>query len=168
MAFLALYSSVLSSAVEMIRGCTVGTIVHFFMSISKGKKPDNVLPIPFVHTSFKNHNCILSTFSSNYKMSGEKSNLKVIIVGGSVAGLTLAHSLRQVGIDYVVLEAYKEIAPQVGASIGILPNGARVLDQLGCFDDINSLCDPLRTVELCTGEGEFMSKSDSSQLTQAR
>ncbi|KNG91099.1 hypothetical protein ANOM_000766 [Aspergillus nomiae NRRL 13137] len=63
-------------------------------------------------------------------------NFRVIIVGGSIAGLTLAHSLQRCGIDFVVLEANDHIAPQVGASIGILANGARILDQLGIFDDV--------------------------------
>lgn len=60
----------------------------------------------------------------------------VVIAGGSVAGLTLAVMLQERGIDYVVLEAYREIAPQVGASLGLLPNGLRVLDQLGVYDSI--------------------------------
>ncbi|EOD44034.1 putative fad binding domain protein [Neofusicoccum parvum UCRNP2] len=47
--------------------------------------------------------------------------------------------LEKVGIDFVVLEAYPEIAPQVGASIGMLPNGLRVLDQLGCYPAIRAL-----------------------------
>ncbi|VTT76422.1 unnamed protein product [Fusarium fujikuroi] len=61
---------------------------------------------------------------------------KVIIVGGSVAGLSVANMLERFDIDYVLLEAYPQIAPQVGASIGILPNGFRILDQLGCFEPI--------------------------------
>ncbi|KAH7144772.1 hypothetical protein DER46DRAFT_651354 [Fusarium sp. MPI-SDFR-AT-0072] len=61
---------------------------------------------------------------------------KVIIVGGSVAGLSVANMLERFDIDYVLLEAYPHIAPQVGASIGILPNGFRILDQLGCFEPI--------------------------------
>lgn len=40
---------------------------------------------------------------------------------------------------YVLLEAYPEIAPQLGASIGLLPNGLRILDQLGCYESIRSL-----------------------------
>lgn len=64
---------------------------------------------------------------------------KVIIAGGSIAGLTLANMLEKLGIDFVVLEAYKEIAPQVGASIGLLPNGLRVLDQLGLYPAIRGL-----------------------------
>ncbi|KAK2774510.1 FAD binding domain protein [Colletotrichum kahawae] len=59
---------------------------------------------------------------------------RVVIVGGSVAGLALANMLEKFDIDYVVLEAYPDIAPQVGASIGLLPNGLRILDQLGCYD----------------------------------
>jgi 2-polyprenyl-6-methoxyphenol hydroxylase-like FAD-dependent oxidoreductase len=64
---------------------------------------------------------------------------KVLIAGGSVAGLTLANILEQIGIDFLVLEKYDEIAPDLGASIAIFPNGFRILDQLGCYDDIKSL-----------------------------
>lgn len=63
-------------------------------------------------------------------------DFKVIIVGGSIAGLSLALMLEKNGIDFLVLEAYPDIAPQVGASIGVLPNGLRILDQLGCYETI--------------------------------
>lgn len=61
---------------------------------------------------------------------------RVIIVGGSIAGLSLALMLEKNGIDFLVLEGYPSIAPQVGASIGVLPNGLRILDQLGCCDEV--------------------------------
>ncbi|TIC96060.1 FAD-dependent monooxygenase andE [Colletotrichum higginsianum] len=61
---------------------------------------------------------------------------KVVIVGGSIAGLALGLMLQRIGVDFVILEAYREIAPQAGASIALLPNGIRVLDQLGCWEDI--------------------------------
>ncbi|PYI28152.1 FAD/NAD(P)-binding domain-containing protein [Aspergillus indologenus CBS 114.80] len=68
---------------------------------------------------------------------------RVIIVGGSVAGLTLAHLLDRADIDHVVLEKGKEAAPQLGASIGIFPNGARVLEQLDLFGEIQQHVAPL-------------------------
>lgn len=70
-----------------------------------------------------------------------ESKFKVVIVGGSVSGLTLANMLERLGIDFVVLEAYHDIAPQVGASIGLHANGLRILDQIGCADALLSLLD---------------------------
>lgn len=65
-----------------------------------------------------------------------QSGFQVVIIGGSVSGLTLALSLEKIGIDYIILEKRPEIAPQEGASVGILPNGARILEQLGVYDTI--------------------------------
>ncbi|PYH31537.1 FAD-dependent oxidoreductase [Aspergillus neoniger CBS 115656] len=76
-------------------------------------------------------------------MADSESRFRVVIVGGSIAGLTLAHCLLRNNTDFVVLESHADIAPQVGASIGILPNGARILDQLGLYDDVLSQAEPL-------------------------
>ncbi|KAF5681260.1 zeaxanthin chloroplastic [Fusarium heterosporum] len=65
----------------------------------------------------------------------------IIIVGGSVAALSLANMLEKAGIRYIILEAYDEIAPQVGASICVQANGLRILDQLDCADKLISLVD---------------------------
>ncbi|KAF7351054.1 Monooxygenase FAD-binding protein [Mycena sanguinolenta] len=84
----------------------------------------------------------------------EQRNFKVLIVGGSIAGLGLANMLEQVGIDFLVLEAHPEIAPQVGASIGFFPNGCRILDQIGCYDAIRRKLDHERmdlSLNSCTG-----------------
>ncbi|KAF2804993.1 FAD-binding domain-containing protein [Mytilinidion resinicola] len=67
-----------------------------------------------------------------------KTPFRVVIAGGSVAGLSLANMLQANGIDYIILEAYPKIAPQVGASIGLLPHGNRILDQLGLFEKVLS------------------------------
>ncbi|KAL5335611.1 hypothetical protein BJX70DRAFT_374615 [Aspergillus crustosus] len=81
------------------------------------------------------------------------SSFRVIIVGGSIAGLTLSHCLNAAGIDNIVLEKHGEIASQVGASIGVLPNGARILDQLGLFDKIEKLIEPLVTAHIAFPDG---------------
>lgn len=80
---------------------------------------------------------------------------KVLIVGGSVAGLTLAHCLERLGISFEVLEQGEEISPQVGASIGILPNGAFILDQLGLFEPVEKAIEPLEFARICYADGFF-------------
>lgn len=71
-------------------------------------------------------------------MSGA-GDFRVVIAGASIAGLSLALALERAGVDFLVLEAHGSVAPQVGASIAVLPSGARVLDQLGCYADVAAL-----------------------------
>lgn len=85
-----------------------------------------------------------------------------------MAGLTLAHALYHGDIDFVVLEAHNEIAPQVGASMVVFPNGARILDQLGVFDDINVLIEPLQMALTWIGEGKPMLNSNAPVLIAKR
>ena len=83
----------------------------------------------------------------------EAPKFKVIIVGGSIAGLTLAHSLSQANIDHVVLEKRASIAPQEGAFIGVWPNGAQILDQLGLYHSLEKLTAPLSRMHLSFPDG---------------
>jgi 2-polyprenyl-6-methoxyphenol hydroxylase-like FAD-dependent oxidoreductase len=94
-------------------------------------------------------------------MNGKKDRLRVVIVGGSITGLTLAHALYHSDVDFVLLEARGEIAPQVGASIVILPNGSRILDQLGIFDHVYSMVEPLTMGLTWTKDGKNLVKDDS-------
>ncbi|KAM3065605.1 FAD-dependent monooxygenase boa8 [Clarireedia jacksonii] len=97
-----------------------------------------------------------------------KHQMKVVIVGGSIAGLTLAHCLSRYGIDYVVLERRNDIAPQVGASVSLQPNGARILDQLGMFDEVSENIVPCIFMQTWTAEGRLLSETDSPILTEKR
>lgn len=84
----------------------------------------------------------------------DETQLTVVIVGGSVSGLSLANMLEKAGKRFVLLEANDDIAPQVGASIGLQPNGLRILDQLGCADEVLSLVDtPLQDVFVRVSDG---------------
>jgi 2-polyprenyl-6-methoxyphenol hydroxylase-like FAD-dependent oxidoreductase len=65
-----------------------------------------------------------------------KRPFKIIIAGGGITGLTLANMLDRFDIDYVLLEAYKDIHPPKGAAIGIMPNGSFILDQLGFYETV--------------------------------
>ncbi|QSZ35311.1 hypothetical protein DSL72_008180 [Monilinia vaccinii-corymbosi] len=84
----------------------------------------------------------------------EYKPFKVVIIGGGIAGLVLGNMLQLNGIDFVILEAYPKIAPQVGASIGLLSNGNRILDQLGLFDTIMGLAPPVERFNFRNSKGE--------------
>jgi len=83
---------------------------------------------------------------------------RVIIAGGSVTGLSLANMLQKNGIDFVLLEAYPEIAPQVGASIGLLPHGNRILDQIGAFKEILKLAPPVDHYNFRNSKGVLLAE----------
>jgi 2-polyprenyl-6-methoxyphenol hydroxylase-like FAD-dependent oxidoreductase len=95
------------------------------------------------------------------------SGFKVLICGGGIAGLTLANCLQHADIDYLILEARNEIAPQVGASIGMFAHGGRILDQLGLFDDILAQTQPTDWMENWI-DGKLISRKDSPQLLAKR
>lgn len=84
------------------------------------------------------------------------SHLRVIIAGGGIVGLTLANALQSAGVDYVLLEARAEIAPQVGAGIFIASNGARILDQMGCYDDILEMIVPITSEGVHYESGDYV------------
>jgi len=72
----------------------------------------------------------------------DHAHRRVIIAGGSISGLVLALCLQAADIDFLVLER-GEIAPQLGASVGMYPHGNNVLQQLGVYDDMAALACPL-------------------------
>ncbi|GIK05241.1 hypothetical protein Aspvir_009345 [Aspergillus viridinutans] len=96
----------------------------------------------------------------------DRPGFKVIIVGGSIAGLTLAHCLDRAGIDHIVLEKAKDIAPQVGSTIGISPNGARILDQLEVYDEIEECIEPLNVATVSYPDGFNFSSSYPKRIAE--
>ncbi len=69
-----------------------------------------------------------------------RASPKIVIVGASVTGLSLANILERLGIDFVLLEAHEQIAPQLGASIAFWSQGLHILDQLDCFEAFKNGC----------------------------
>lgn len=91
----------------------------------------------------------------------------VIIAGGSIAGLTLALILERYGIDYILLEKYASIAPQLGASIGIMPYGSRIYDQLGVHEKVQALCGNIDKVQIFGPDGVQLGSQDGfSNVTE--
>lgn len=103
----------------------------------------------------------------SFTMAGSRP-FRVVIGGGGIAGLTLANALERAGIYYILLEGRDTIAPQVGASIGFSPNGCRILDQLGCFDDIAQDTVPLKNVHNRYEDGSLIYTGDGIPVEQKR
>lgn len=85
-------------------------------------------------------------------MATEKRKTTVIIAGSGLTGLTLALMLQDLGVDYLLLEAYDSCTPNVGASIAIQPNGLRILHQLGLLEDIEAIYQPVGDMISCDAD----------------
>ncbi|KIA75410.1 monooxygenase [Aspergillus ustus] len=81
---------------------------------------------------------------------------KVLIAGGGISGLALAAMLEKNGVDFILLEAYSELVAQAGAGIYMLPNGLRILDQLGGYDALASKVDFAEVVNYRDQSGELI------------
>lgn len=88
---------------------------------------------------------------------------RVIIVGGSVAGLTLANALERAGVDYVMLEK-RDVAPNKGQSILVMPCTALVFEQLGIHKVLDEVCHPLKTREHWDAKMKLFCSSDELWL----
>jgi salicylate hydroxylase len=56
--------------------------------------------------------------------------MRALVVGGGIGGIAAAAALTRRGIEVRVYEQAARLA-EVGAGVGITPNGLRVLDRLG-------------------------------------
>lgn len=86
----------------------------------------------------------------------ETSTFRVVVAGGGVVGLTLANILERAGIDYILLEAKSTLTPELGASIAVQANGARILDQLGCYDPLLKTTIPIESSSFLRPDGTYV------------
>lgn len=93
-------------------------------------------------------------------------SFKVLICGGGVSGLSLALMLERLEIDYLVLEAYPEVTTNVGAAVVLLPNGLRILDQLGVYDSFKEQYDqgPVTDAKFFSPEGQVLGTIEMNDL----
>ncbi|KAL4883399.1 hypothetical protein BJY04DRAFT_216223 [Aspergillus karnatakaensis] len=91
--------------------------------------------------------------------TSEHKTFKVLIAGGSLVGLGLALALEHAGIEYGLFEK-GDIAPQLGASIGLHPHSLRILDQLGVWTDIEKEVVPLLNRRHYDENGHCFEESD--------
>ncbi|KAM3547598.1 hypothetical protein MY1884_009509 [Beauveria asiatica] len=90
-----------------------------------------------------------------------REHYPVAIVGGGIAGLTLALALERQNVSYVLLECASSLSPDKGASVGLQPNGLRILDQLGLLDEIEKHTGTLQRWRHLDGQGALISETKS-------
>ncbi|MGJ9423400.1 FAD-dependent oxidoreductase [Aeromicrobium sp. CF3.5] len=64
--------------------------------------------------------------------------MKILIVGGGIAGSTLAFALRRAGLDPIVAEARSDVEDTGGAFLALAPNGVNGLLALGLGDVVGA------------------------------
>jgi len=82
--------------------------------------------------------------------------MKVLIVGGGIAGLAMARALEQQGIIADLIER-KADGPQEGAGLYLPGNAARALEQLGLLNEIAALAMPIEAQRILDSNGRVLS-----------
>src|SRR5246127_2212939 len=80
-------------------------------------------------------------------------SLRIAIVGGGIGGLTAALALRARGLNATVFEQ-AEVVREIGASVSIHPNAARLLKRIGLDDQLRKIGSPIAGITLRTSQGE--------------
>ncbi|KAE8317828.1 hypothetical protein BDV41DRAFT_561329 [Aspergillus transmontanensis] len=99
----------------------------------------------------------------------QNHTVHVIIIGCSVAGLTLAHDLSKRRIDYTILEAHDRLPlPFTGNAFTLLPNGSRILAQLGVWEEIAAASDTIHSHSTFLGNGRLLERINVGRLLSMR
>ncbi|KAF9082685.1 hypothetical protein BGX23_012213 [Mortierella sp. AD031] len=86
--------------------------------------------------------------------------MRIIIVGGGLAGLMMGIMLDQAGIDYHILEQASRLRP-LGTSISLHPVIIDLMDQLGLLEEMENLSKPLRGITVLSAKGRRMGRIDT-------
>jgi 2-polyprenyl-6-methoxyphenol hydroxylase-like FAD-dependent oxidoreductase len=83
--------------------------------------------------------------------------MRVVVVGGGIAGLSVAIGLRRIGHDVLVLEQATRIDP-VGAGITLFANAVRALDRLGVGEAVAARGAAATRSAILTWKGDELSQ----------
>src|SRR6188472_2288727 len=82
--------------------------------------------------------------------------MRVVIIGGGVAGSAAAAAMRRIGADVTVYEAYRDPAGPYGSFVSLAGNGLRALDALGCLRAVQAAGFPVDRQLMWSGSGRLL------------
>ncbi|MEM8808611.1 MAG: FAD-dependent urate hydroxylase HpxO [Cyanobacteria bacterium P01_G01_bin.38] len=83
------------------------------------------------------------------------NNLKVIIVGAGMGGLTTAIAMRQAGYDVEIYDRVRQLRP-AGAGISLWSNGVKVLNRLGLGAEIARIGGAMERMSYVSKTGQLL------------
>lgn len=92
-------------------------------------------------------------------------NLKAIIVGAGIGGLTTAIAMQQAGYEVEIYDKTRELRP-AGAGISLWSNGVKVLNRLGLGDRLAAIGGTMNRMEYRSDRDELLSHIDLQPLFQ--
>ncbi|KAF9971832.1 hypothetical protein BGZ73_005125 [Actinomortierella ambigua] len=96
------------------------------------------------------------------------TNIKAIVVGAGISGVTVALGLELAGIDYVVLEqaSEKELKRASGGATQLGPSAIHFLVQLGLEDELIRISKPLSGISMMAEDMSFVGRIDYSSFRE--
>ncbi len=91
----------------------------------------------------------------NISQAYSPSTMRVLIVGGGIAGLTTALALQRHGINVLVFERARQFR-EVGSGLILAGNAVKALDRLGLDDLLHSIAAPLCHGHLRSWRGDVL------------
>ncbi|GAB4370691.1 MAG: FAD-dependent urate hydroxylase HpxO [Elainellaceae cyanobacterium] len=86
-------------------------------------------------------------------------NLKVVVIGAGIGGLTAGIALSQAGYEVEIYDRISEMRP-VGAGISLWSNGIKVLNRLGLGAEVAKIGGQMNRMEYRTQTGELLNTID--------
>lgn len=93
------------------------------------------------------------------------NNLKAIVVGAGMGGLTAAISLQQAGYTVEIYDRVRELRP-AGAGISLWSNGIKVLNRLGLGAEIAQIGGSMERMAYLTHDGRCLSDFSLTPLVE--
>jgi salicylate hydroxylase len=83
-------------------------------------------------------------------------SVKILVVGGGVAGPVSAIALRRLGVEVTIVEAYEDPGGDVGSFLSLATNGLRGLAAIGCLDRVRARGFPVARQRMWSGSGRLL------------